>query len=379
MSKLLPIFIFGIILAYVSDRRAIVEFDSYGDRVYRKKDKLIFFIIAVVLAIFVGLRTTYNDTNTYMNMYETLSPGISNLLTIDLSLGENPGFWVVNTIIKTIGFSTQSFLMFYAIVTVGIYLWFIRKYSDNIWLSVFLFFTMGCYTFTMAAIKQCVAVAFCLVATDRYLQNKKLSFVLWVLIASTFHPYSLMYLIIPFLNFEPWSGKTYLFLIIFLVIGLSLQPLLGTVVDITTMLGEEYDATTFTGEGINIFRLAVVWVPVVISFFTRRYLRANNSKADNIILNLTILNAEIMFIGLFGTANYFARLANYFLIFQALCLPHLFKAFNETSRKLITSACIIGFLLYFYYANVINQNFDSMFNYVPFINYIKSIIGSLFL
>ncbi|WRK52213.1 EpsG family protein [Coprobacillaceae bacterium CR2/5/TPMF4] len=96
-------------------------------------------------------------------------------------------------------------------------------------------------------------------------------------------------------------------------------------------------------------------------------------------MNLTILNAEIMFIGLFGTANYFGRLANYFLIFQALCLPHLFKAFNETSRKLITSACIIGFLLYFYYANVINQNFDSMFNYVPFINYIKSIIGSLFL
>ena len=375
MSKLLPIFIFGIILAYVSDRRAIVEFDSYGDRVYRKKDKLIFFIIAIVLAIFVGLRTSYNDTNTYMNMYEALSPGISNLLTIDLSLGENPGFWVVNTIVKTIGFSTQSFLMFYAIITVGIYLWFIRKYSDNIWLSVFLFFTMGCYTFTMAAIKQCVAVAFCLVATDRYLQNKKISFVLWVLIASTFHPYSLMYLIIPFLNFEPWSGKTYLFLIIFLVIGLSLQPLLGTVVDITTMLGEEYDATTFTGEGINIFRLAVVWVPVVISFFTRRYLRVNNSKVDNIILNLTILNAEIMFIGLFGTANYFGRLANYFLIFQALCLPHLFKAFNETSRKLITSACIIGFLLYFYYANVINQNFDSSFNFISFVDYFRTLIG----
>ena len=375
MSKLLPIFIFGIILAYVSDRRAIVEFDSYGDRVYRKKDKLIFFIIAVVLAIFVGLRTSYNDTNTYMNMYETLSPGISNLLTIDLNIGSNPGFWVVNTIIKTIGFSTQSFLMFYAIVTVGIYLWFIRKYSDNIWLSVFLFFTMGCYTFTMAAIKQCVAVAFCLVATDRYLKNKKISFVLWVLIASTFHPYSLMYLIIPFLNFEPWSGKTYLFLIIFLVIGLSLQPLLGTVVDITTMLGEEYDATTFTGEGINIFRLAVVWVPVVISFFTRRYLRVNNSKVDNIILNLTILNAEIMFVGLFGTANYFGRLANYFLIFQALCLPHLFKAFNDTSKKIITSACIVGFLLYFYYANVINQNFDSSFNFISFVDYFRKLIG----
>ncbi|WRK55995.1 EpsG family protein [Coprobacillaceae bacterium CR2/5/TPMF4] len=96
-------------------------------------------MIAAVLAIFVGLRISYNDTYTYMNMYEALSPGISNLLTIDLNIGSNPGFWVVNTIIKTIGFSTQSFLMVYAIATVGIYLWFIRKYSDNIWLSVFYF------------------------------------------------------------------------------------------------------------------------------------------------------------------------------------------------------------------------------------------------
>ena len=379
MSKLLPVFLIGVILAFASDRMALVSYDSYGDRVYQKKEKFIYIILAIILAVFVGLRTAYNDTETYSQMYNALLPGISNVLNIDFSLGENPGFWVVNIILKSLSFTSQDFLMFYALVTNFVYLWFIRKYSDNIWLSVFLFFTMGCYTFTMAAIKQCVAVAFCLIATDRYLQNKKFPFIFWVLIASTFHPYSLMYLIMPLLSFKPWSGKTYLFLLIFLIIGLSLQPLLGTVVDITTMLGEEYDATTFTGEGINIFRLAVVWVPVVISFFTRRYLRANNSKADNIILNLTILNAEIMFIGLFGTANYFGRLANYFLIFQALCLPHLFKSFNTKSKTIITICCVLCFLLYFYYANVINQNFDSMFNYVPFVSYIKSVIGSLLL
>lgn len=379
MSKLLPIFIIGVILAYISDKRALVEFDGYGDPIYRKKEKLFFVVLTFTLAIFVGLRTGYNDTGTYMNMYNGLSSGLSNIATLDFNLGENPGFWIINTIIKTLGFTSQDFLMFYAIITLGIYLWFIRKYADNIWLSIFLFFTMGCYTFTMAAIKQCVAVAFCLVATDRYLQNKKISFILWVLLASTFHPYSLMYLIMPVLNFKPWTGKTYLFLFIFLLIGLCLQPLLGSVVDITTMLGEEYDASTFVGEGINIFRLAVVWVPVVLSFFTRKYLKANNTKIDNIILNLTILNAEIMLIGLFGTGNYFGRLANYFLIFQALCLPHLFKTFNNKSKTIITACCVIGFLLYFYYANVINQNFDYSFYYTPFINYFKSIVGRLLL
>lgn len=374
MNKLMPVFIFGLITSYISDKSSKVSFNEYGDKEYRKKDKLFFMILTLVIAIFVGLRTAYNDTATYCNSYEALSPGLGNILSVNYNLGENPGFWVVNIILKTIGISTQNFLMFYALVTVGIYLWFIHKYSDDFWLSVFLFFTMGCYTFTMAAIKQCVAVAFCLIAVDRIIQNKKIRFVFWILIAATFHPYSLMYLIVPFLTFTPWSKKTYMLLILFAIIGLSLQSLLGTVINITTMLGEEYDASSFVGEGINIFRLLVVWVPLILSFITRRYLRESNSKVDNIILNLTMLNAEIMFIGLFGTANYFGRLANYFLIFQVLCLPHLFRAFTKNSQTIIKIICIICFLLYFYYANVININFDSSFFYVPFIEYFKNII-----
>ena len=374
MNKLMPVFIFGLVASYISDKNSKVSINRYGDREYKRKEKLFFILLTIVLAVFVGLRTAYNDTDTYRRSYEALSSGLRNILSLNFSLGENPGFWIMNIILKTIGISTQSYLMFYALITVCIYLWFIRKYSDDIWLSIFLFFTMGCYTFTMAAIKQCVAVAFCLIAVDRIIQDKKIAFIFWILVAATFHPYALMYFIVPFLTFKPWSGKTYILLILFAALGIGLQPLLGTVVDITTMLGEEYDVSTFVGEGVNVFRLLVIWVPVVLSFLTKKYQQDNNTKVDNIILNLTMLNAEIMFIGLFGTANYFARLANYFLIFQVLCLPHLFRAFTKDSQKIMKVLCIIGFLAYFYYANVINQNFDSLFFYMPFIEYLKSIV-----
>ena len=40
-----------------------------------------------------------------------------------------------------------------------------------------------------------------------------------------------------------------------------------------------------------------------------------------------------MFIALFGTANYFARLANYFLIFQTLALPWMLSYFDYKSKK----------------------------------------------
>lgn len=372
MTKLMPVFIFGLIMAFISDKYSIVGFNQNGKKIYKKKETLFFLIGAIVVAVFVGLRTSYNDTYTYRNMYESLDAGFGNIASLSFSLGDNPGFWITNTILKTLGCSTQTFLMFYALITVGIYLWFIRKYTDNIWFSIFLFFTMGCYTFTMAAIKQCVAVAFCLVAVDRFLQNKKFGFIFWIIIASTFHPYSLVYLITPFLTFDAWSSKTRYLLIIFGAIAVGIQPLLGTIVNITTMIGEEYDASTFVGEGINIFRLAVIWAPIVLSFVTRKYLRKNNSKVDNVILNLSMLNAEIMFVGLFGTANYFGRLANYFLMFQPLLLPYILKAFNKSSKQRMIIICVVCYFLYFYYANAIDQPFDGTYKYISFFEYLKS-------
>lgn len=138
------------------------------------------------------------------------------------------------------------------------------------------------------------------------------------------------------------------------------------------MIGEEYDASTFVEEGINIFRLAVIWAPIILSFITRKYLRKNNSKVDNVILNLSMLNAEIMFVGLFGTANYFGRLANYFLMFQPLLLPYILKAFNKSSKQRMIIICMVCYFLYFYYANAIDQPFDGTYEYISFFEYLKS-------
>ena len=96
-----------------------------------------------------------------------------------------------------------------------------------------------------------------------------------------------------------------------LAAGFLLRPLLGMVVNITTLLGEEYTISEFTGEGVNIFRVLVCNVPLVLSYIYRKKLFADSSETENLMVNLTMLNGAIMFVGLFGTANYFARLANF--------------------------------------------------------------------
>ena len=57
-----------------------------------------------------------------------------------LSLGSNPGFTFIQNVMYHLGFSSQDFLMCFALFSVVVYFWFIRKHSEDIVFSVFLFF-----------------------------------------------------------------------------------------------------------------------------------------------------------------------------------------------------------------------------------------------
>lgn len=178
MTELWPITIFSCLMAITSHGYSQIDLTR---GIYARKEKLLYCVMAVAMVLFCGLRKGYNDTYTYVQMYNALSVGEGLTWSgIDWQIGSNPGFWVVNLLLTRAGASSQTFLMFYAALSVGVYLWFIRKYTENIWLSVFFMFTMGVYTFTFAAIKQCVAVAFCLIATDRVFQKKWIQFSFYI-------------------------------------------------------------------------------------------------------------------------------------------------------------------------------------------------------
>lgn len=316
-------------------------------------------VIIILLAGFAGLRTRCNDTGAYRHGYELITE--SSWESTDKSIGANPLFNWVNYQLKMRGVSTQNFLMFWAFLTVGCYIAFVHQYSANYSLTIFLLFTTDCYTFAFAGIKQAAAVGIAVIAVMFALREKWLLFVAGVAVATLIHPYALMYLLVPFMEFRPWTKKTYWMLTIFLAAGFLLRPLLGTVVNITTLLGEEFTVTSFAGEGVNIFRVLVCNVPLVLSYIYRKKLFADSSTAENLMINLTMLNGAIMFVGLFGTANYFARLANYFLIFQSLSLPWMLKKIGGRDRKMLTALMVLGFLAYFYYANVLAIPFDQDF------------------
>lgn len=352
MWKLVPVVLISLTAAFFYDKFSTKRENLSG---YVYKEKILWLIPIIAMAIFAGLRTEYNDTTAYTYSYENFVKSNFDFSNISWTFGDNFGFDAFSIILKSLGFSTNGYLMVFAIITYVIYIWFIHKYSTDFLMSMFLFICL-IFTFPLAAIKQCVAVAFCLLAVDKAINKKWFWFVFWIFIAETFHAYSFMYLIVPLLFFVPWqNNKTVMWIVIFFLIGILLRPMLGTVLSITDALGEEYTAESFNQAGVNPFRLLVCLVPLVLSLILRKQINDpynEVNRAEGLCMNLAFLNGEIMFVALFGTANYFARLANYFYIFPVIALPRMFNMVNPKWRIPMKVAVLGCYAYYMYYDNM---------------------------
>ena len=348
---------------------------SFNGKVIGRRDSnsVAEFVLFAILTLFIGLRRYYNDTGAYRAVYENSVALAEYLEHFEFSLGDHVGFELVNAWLKSLDVSTQGFLLFYAAVSVGLSLYFIKKHSCNFLISVFLFFTTNMYFMPAAAMKQYVAVILGMLSVSCVIKKQWIRFLLLVGIATLFHPYALMYLLFPLLQFRPWSVRTYLLLFVTVVIGFSLEVLFDTIIDITTMIGKGYSEEDLVGEGINLLRVLVSNVPLFLSFLFRGHLFRNSTKEENLLINLSMVNGAIMFVGLFGTAIYFSRLANYFTIAQCIALPWLISRLpmKRQDKQLITLCMMVCYMGFFLYAN---QSFDAGFSRITLQTYLSDYV-----
>ena len=359
MVKLVIMIVCCTFFAVISQRRD----ESLHRKKYTDREQFFFSIMALYMIFFAGLRTSFNDTTFYLSGF-TSSHSFPNVLAnLDWRIGMNPGYKIYVAIIRSFTSNQHIFLLLTSGFILYTDLWFIRKYTKNFGFSIFLFFLLGYYAFTMAAIKQTMATALALIAIDRLVHGKKLLFVLLVLLGMTFHPYVFLYLLTPLLLRQvPWKKGTWVLILATIAVSYSFNLMVGTILDITDVMGEGYSEEVFVGEGINFFRVMVYFVPVVISFLWRRELFEDSSKTDNLFVNYSIICSMVMFIGLLGNANMFARMAMYFEPPIYIALPWmLHKLKGRQSGMFLTFGAYASFPIYFYYQMVVTTYFDAAF------------------
>ncbi|MDD6146904.1 MAG: EpsG family protein, partial [Oscillospiraceae bacterium] len=134
MKKLFILTAVGVLFAFIINRR---DRQLSADGVERQ-EKLFTVILMIVLATYGGLRTWYNDTVTYIGIFEQMPSFRELWQSGSATFAGGLGFTYLTALLKDIGFSSQDYIMFYSYITVVPYVWFVRKYSDSFPMAVYL-------------------------------------------------------------------------------------------------------------------------------------------------------------------------------------------------------------------------------------------------
>lgn len=365
MTKLLILLSFSLLFAAAAEYRtpSLLRKTGHADRLFT-------LFLIILLSCYGGLRVWGNDTVTYLQMYSMAETLPEFFVSNSYELADGWGFGLIVCLLKDLGFSSQDYLMFFSFLTVIPYVLFIRRYCPHFTFGIFLLFATGMYTFTMAAIKQCAATGICLLAIMAALDKKWIRYSLLMVVAFLLHPYSVIYLMVPLMMFKPWTKWTFIYIVVFIAAGLMLESLLGTVLEVTDLLGADYTEESFEGEGVNIMRVAVAFVPMILSIPYRRMLFGEADKTEYLMFNLSTVHALIMFVGLFGTANYFARLANYLLPAIVVTLPWMLNKVHHRHRLALKPACLVGYAGFFAYEHLILRQFDQEYSQITIWQYL---------
>lgn len=380
MQKLVLLYWGCVFLMYLSDMYyptgRLPDRSSRRSFMWHRADV---FMVAVIawMTCFSFLRTSYNDTVIYIG-------GFQNVGTIAEEAAKGTfSDWSGNPLSmfyrSLMGELTDNFHIYFlvpALLSSFAVVKLIKRYSVNPALSILIFFSVGTYIMYIAAMKQCFAMFFLLLALPYAIDRKYVRFYLLVFVAILFHTHAFMFAIIPFLQGKPWGKVTWVGLLVTVFLMLTYNTTMRAFMEFAQSLGATVaERELFDGHQINVLRVLVYWVPTLLALFFQGRLFANSSKVENMFMNMTIVSSFILSIGLVQAANLFARMAAYFEIAAAISLPWIIhKLFTRQSAKLITVFAGGLYFVYFLYEFGVSKAFGSDYAAISLWQFIKELL-----
>ena len=362
MFKLLAIFAVALVLAYQSEKYTKATIAS--GQCYRVWDDWAYLLLVAALALFAGLRTSYNDTWNYIRGFNnsgTLSDFFAD--PENLNIFKNPLFYFYQSAIKTLFNNAQVLIFSTAMFTQICLLRFIKRYSDNFVFSIYIYFTLGTFVFSLAALKQVVAMATLTLAIPHLEKKQWVRYYLLVFAAMLIHTYALAFAILPFFTQRPWRAFTFVFIGFIAVVMMNFTEVITDFMEQANELGKTLEEYEVFGEAtINLFRLAVYAVPPLISLVFQKWVLHDADKTEYVFVHMSIISLAFMAMGTQAGANMFGRMGNYFELGTICCLPWMLKkTFDPWSYKFITAVACVCFFGFFVYANGLNTTFDQLY------------------
>ena len=337
----------------------------------------IFTIIVIVwLTCFSFLRTSYNDTGTYIFSWEH-APSTSDFLASGslFNFTGNPLSMLWQSFSHLVAENYHVYFLLPAFLSSFAVAKFFKRHSVNPAFSLLIFFSIGTYVVYIAAMKQCFAM-FCLLLSIPYAEERKfVRFYILVAIAILFHTHAFMFAILPFLFNKPWGKITWLGLLAVIFAMVTYDSTLGAFMRYAQSIGALVDEwELFDGHQINFLRVVVYWIPSLIALFFHKRLFEKSSRYENLFMNMSIIASLILTLGLVQAANLFARMAAYFEIAAAIALPWMIKKlFNKQSARFVTICAIVLYFGYFLYEFGVSKNFSNDYSAISVWQFLREL------
>lgn len=383
MQKLIMLYWGTVFLMYLSQVYYPVRSQIQGSqsgRYHFMRKKTDFFTMVVIfwLSAFSFLRVSYNDTYTYITTFqeaESVAEGLANGTFTDWT--GNPWSMFYRSLIHDLTENYHIYFLFPAVLSSFAVVKLCKRYSVNPAFSLLIFFSIGTYVMYVAALKQCLAMFFLLLALPYAIDRKYVQFYLLVFVAIMFHTHAFMFAIVPLLLEKPWGKVTWILLGATLFAMATYDATLGAFMEYAQSIGALVaEIEVFDDHQINILRVLVYWVPAIVALVLHRRLFTDSTRTENLFVNMSLVSAFILTIGLVQGANLYARMAAYFEIATAVALPWMIKKlFTKQSAQMITTLAVILYFAYFMFEFTVSKNFNNDYAAITMWQFIQSLFG----
>lgn len=306
-------------------------------------------LCCLVLIVIVGLRgvTLGADTRVYLGALRYYSG-----YPADEVLGAplvwpydfEPGYFLFTKICALFNLSDTVFLMLIAVcIYVPVFI-FIYKYSDNLFLSILVYFGLSLFAYSMGIFRQMIAISICLCALPFLFKRKAVAFFGIIAFAATFHISSVLFAALWFyrcVDSRKLLVVAILASVFFLVFGRAAVMIMVRIMpSYAGYIGSSYDVRGGT------YAMYVVWM--AIALIAINYLKLAERSDEEIppiiqvalfaLALLLCVQASSYSMGIMG------RITGYLSIFQLALVPFLTKyAFGKQGSVL----CLYGFVSVF--------------------------------
>lgn len=343
MTYYFTIIVFWIILFY------------FGKKSTTNK-RLFFAILPLFLIMAMKSVSVGSDTISYFNRYINAEY----MLTAEQTMTE-PGFnllcYFFHDILKMPFYVYNALISFLICFILALFL---KKFSSNIFQSLFLYMTIGLFSMSMSGMRQMLAISICLIPIiiakeDEDYRNQLhihrlrriLIGILCVGVAYTIHNSSVVFLPILFLmDIRLTKSQSVMIMIVAISTILFKSYLIEVISYFMLERYEKYDL--YEGYAMNLLALLV---PIAIGLFCVVVSKPDNGKRkySKFISQMFIFLALYVMFTIQGLNHIqISRLGFFFMNAEVILIPYALKRLPFRSRPVVTLTIFFLCLLYFY-------------------------------